>query len=81
MSKAWNVSVTDIEEILETHGSPIDAGEVFDGFTSADDLRVEKAVCWYTDYESQVAAAKDELEDILIEKGIIEKPKLFSAPK
>ena len=78
MSRAWEVRLDDIEEILEAHGSDADAGEVFDNFT--EDLRVEKAVCWYTDRVSQEAAAKDELEDILIEKGILQKPKLFSAP-
>ncbi len=79
MSKAWEISVEDIEEILIAHGSDEDAEEVYDNFT--EDLRVEKAVCWYNDRASQEQAAKDEIEDILIEKGIIEKPKLFSVPK
>ena len=78
MSKMWEVRFEDIKEILEAHGSSEDAGEVFDNFT--DDLRVEKAVCWYSDRFSKEEAAKDELEDILIEKGILKKPKIFSTP-
>ena len=44
------------------------------------DLRVEKAILWYQDIESQEAAADDELEDILMEKGIISGGKLFETP-
>lgn len=79
MSKAWEISVKDIETILEAHGSEADAGEVFDNFT--EDLRVEKAVCWYTTREAQAEAALDEIEDVLIEQGILQKPKLFSVPR
>ncbi|MCK9435057.1 MAG: hypothetical protein M0R32_09640 [Candidatus Cloacimonetes bacterium] len=78
MSKAWNVTAEDIAEILEAHESTADSVKIFEGFK--DELRVEKAVLWYSDYSSQVDAAKDELEDILIEQGVIEKPKRFSAP-
>ena len=80
MSKAWNVTVDDVEEILEAHDSSSDADDVFDNFTEDLRLRVEKAVAWYSEYPDQVAAAKDEIEDILIEQKVLEKPKFFSTP-
>lgn len=79
MSNAWEVKLEDIETVLEAHGSDANPQDVFDDFD--DVLRVEKAILWYTNFDQQCAAADDEIEDILIEKGIIGRPKLFSMPK
>ena len=78
MRKAWEVRIEDIEKILNAHNSDADPQEVFENFDQ--DLRVEKAILWYQDIESQEAAADDELEDILMEKGIISGGKLFETP-
>lgn len=77
--KAWEVTVEDIEKILEAHGSEKDPDDVFDNFTQ--DLRVEKAVAWYQNREDQQEAALDELEDILIEEDVIDGAKMFRAPR
>lgn len=78
MKKAWEVRIEDIEKILNTHNSDADPQEVFNDFDQ--ELRVEKAILWYQDPDSQEAAADDELEDILLEKGIISGRKLFRMP-
>lgn len=78
MSNAWEVTQEDIETVLEAHASGVDldAEEVFDNFYEGD--RVEKAVLYYDDFDDQVTAALSEIEDVLIEQGIIEKPKQFN---
>lgn len=80
MSVAWEVTVEDIETVLDAHGSNLDAQDIFDDW-DGEFLRIEKAVLWYQDFDQQCAAAQDEIEDILIEKGFITKPKLFLMPK
>ncbi len=79
MSNAWEVSVEDIEKILEAHGSEKNPDDVFENFTQ--DLRVEKAVLWYENFDDQEAAALDEIEDVLIEEKVVDGPKLFPTPK
>ena len=79
MSMAWEVTVEDIERVLEAHNSEKDADDVYDTFTQ--NLRVEKAVLWYQKFDDQMDASLDEIEDILIEEKVIEGPKFFRAPK
>ena len=79
MSMAWEVTVEDIEKVLESHNSDKDADDVFDSFTQH--LRVEKAVLWYQNFDDQMEASLDEIEDILIEEKVIDGPKFFSAPR
>lgn len=79
MSIAWEVTVEDIEKVLDAHNSEKDADDVYDTFTQ--NLRVEKAVLWYQNFDDQMEASLDEIEDILIEEKVIEGPKFFRAPK
>ncbi len=78
MSMAWEVTVEDIGQVLEAHGSERDPDEVLEAFSEGD--RVERAVLRYTKFDDQVASALDEIEDILIEDGVISGGKVFSPP-
>lgn len=82
MSYAWEVTDEDIAVVLKRHS-------VYDSKTAdrARDLcqdveadRIEKAALAYNDFEDQVSSALDEIEDILIEEGIVTTQKRFAAP-
>lgn len=81
MSFAWEVSDEDVAIVLKRHG-------VYDSKTAdrARDLcreveadRIEKAALAYNDFDEQVSSALDEIENILIEEGIVTTPKRFTA--
>jgi hypothetical protein len=82
MSTAFEITPDDVAAVLLRHGKMNShdgslVAEVFDGL----DLdRVEKAALCYTDLDDQTASALDEIENILIEEGVLHPPKRFSAP-
>jgi hypothetical protein len=75
MSMAWEVTLDDIEHVLDAHGMGERAQEIYDEFD--DQYRVEKAVLYFTDMDDQTAAANSEIEDILMEAGVITGEKKF----
>ena len=76
------VTEQDVQRVLNRHG--ITDGETLERTvelcqgTNSD--RIEAAVLYYVEFDEQVDSALDEIEDILIEAGIIAAPKLFEAP-
>lgn len=76
MSMAWEVTLEDIETVLEAHGMGDKAQMIYDDFDGQD--RVEKAILYYTDMDDQTAAANSEIEDILMEDGVLSGEKKFN---
>jgi hypothetical protein len=88
MSLAWEVTTEDVYQVLRAHeihepdGSPLNPDGLLlrnaMGRVRAAD--VEEAILRYTDFDDQVSAALDEIEDHLIEAGVIPAAKAFRAP-
>ncbi len=81
MSMAWEVTKTDIRVVLGKHGIK-DEGVIETAWNIVCDESdtVEDAVLYYTDMDDQVYAALDEIENILIENGVLEGEKQFVTP-
>ena len=82
MNNAFEITADDVATVLLRHGmvNSYDEPLIEEMFDALDVDRVERAALWYTDMEDQTASALDEIENILIEEGVIEAPKLFEAP-
>lgn len=79
MSNAWEVTVDDVKLILDAHGSSADPQDVFDNIVALEDDRIEDAVLYHTDFDDQVSEALSEIENVLIENGLVEGKK-YDAP-
>lgn len=73
---AWEITSEDIKQVLEPHGVK------FTDLISdmVDDSEVENAVLFYCNFDNQVNAALCNIEDQLIEAGVITGSKLFNGP-
>ena len=82
MSNAFEITADDVATVLRRHKlvNTCDDPLVDEVFDDLDVDRVERAALWYTDLDDQTASALDEIENILIEEGVIDAPKLFQAP-
>lgn len=79
MSMAWEVTVDDVEIVLERHGIKKTEEEISDIHDGLDFDEIEDAVLSYTMNDSQYSAMFDEIENQLMEDGVIEtKEKKFS---
>lgn len=79
MSNAWETTTDDVKNILRHHeksGFLKEAEDVV--FENAD--RIEGAALCYDEMEDQTASAYDEIENVLLEHGILSGPKHFIAP-
>jgi hypothetical protein len=76
MSMAWEISSDDIKQVLEAHGVKFN-DQISD---MIDDAEVEDAVLFYCNFDNQVAASLCNIEDQLIEAGVITGSKLFDGP-
>jgi len=77
MSQAWEATSEDVGEILNQHDLFLDEQEVFDEHVKCESTRIEKSVLYYDDFHAQCEASLSEIEDILIEKGVISGEKQF----
>lgn len=82
MSFAWEVSDEDIAIVLKSHGvdDPQTADRAGDLCQHVEADRIENAALAYNDMDEQASSALDEIENILIEAGIVTTPKQFAAP-
>lgn len=73
MSNAWEVTVDDVQTVLETHGirKSDDEAEVI--LDELDVDAVEHGLLHYTDFDDQVASSLSDIEDQLMEQGVIPK--------
>ena len=81
---AWGITDMDIFIVLQRHGKVSDVGDelvsrCYEMVANTGD-QVEKAALRYNNLGDQAGAALDEIENILIEVGVLAGPKLFSAP-
>jgi hypothetical protein len=76
MSNAWEITSDDIKQVLEPQGVK------FTDLISdmVDDAEVEEAVLSYCNFDNQVDASLCNIEDQLIEAGVITGPKMFDGP-
>lgn len=79
MSMAWEVTVEDVSTVLERHGIKKTKDEIDEIHDGLDFDEIEDAVLSYTMNDSQCSAMFDEIENQLMEDGVIEtKEKKFS---
>lgn len=79
MSMAWEVTVEDVSTVLERHGIKKTEDEISEIHDGLDCDEIEDAVLSYTMNDSQCSAMFDEIENQLMEDGIIEtKEKKFN---
>jgi hypothetical protein len=83
MSIAFETTIDDLMTVLKRHGVFMEcerADHIFDKHLLSKDDRLTYAALHYITLEDQTESVLDEIEDILIEDGIINGPKLFKAP-
>ncbi len=75
----WEIETEDIKLVLEKHGSPqaLDAAQAI---LVEEKARISKAAMRYAFTEERADSALNEIEDILIENGILVSSKKFSTP-
>lgn len=71
MSMAWEVTVDDVETVLERNGIKKTEQEISEIHDGLDCDEVEEVVLSYTDFDDQVDAALDEIERQLKADGVI----------
>lgn len=84
---AWEWNTEDVYEVLLAHEKVPDnycishplVQRCFD-LCASQERRIEKAVLYYCDFETQCDSFFDELENILMEHGILTGPKRYKAP-
>jgi hypothetical protein len=74
---AWEVTTDDVELVCRQH-DVVFTDEIFE-LIDADE--VEKAVLYYVDFDNQVSAALCEIENQLMEAGIIKGEKIHNSPE
>lgn len=72
MSMAWEVTVEDVSTVLERHGIKKTKDEIDEIHDGLDFDEIEDAVLSYTMNDSQCSAMFDEIENQLMEDGVIE---------
>jgi len=79
MSMTWEVTVDDVEIVLERHGIKKTKDEIDEIHDGLDFDKIEDTVLSYTMNDSQISAMFDEIENQLMEDGVIEtKEKKFN---
>lgn len=76
MSMAWEITSEDIKQVLEAH--EVEFTDLISDMVS--DSEVEDEVLFYCNFDNQVAASLSNIEDQLIEAGVIKLPKMFLPP-
>jgi hypothetical protein len=75
---AWETTPDDLRTVLAAHGIDIDDDRVEELFAGLDCGAVEEAVLRCTDFDDQVAAMHNEIEDYLLKIGVVQGEKKFS---
>jgi len=83
LSLAFETTPEDIKVVLAAHGAanPETMARAVESLSAESD-RIEKAALWYLDIDDQTASALDEIENVLIEEGVLPENarKAFTAP-
>jgi hypothetical protein len=82
MSLAWETTEDDILNVLRLHKKEDKATlELAKDALDGDEDRIEEAALYYDEMEAQTAGAYNEIEDILMEAGVLSGQKLCMAPQ
>ena len=73
MSGAWETTTEDVETVLDAHGIVKTAEEIAEIHDNLDHDSIETGVLYYTSMEAQTDSMLDDIEDELMESGIIPK--------
>ena len=71
MSVAWDVTEADVAQVLLKHGITKTKDQLEDAHSLIDEALVDEAASYYKDHEQRIEAALCEIEDQLIEEGLI----------
>jgi len=71
MMCAWEVTADDVQTVLERHIIKVDEDKLQDIFDHLDHDAIVSGVLHYTDFDAQVASMLDDIENQLMERGII----------
>ncbi len=77
MTQAWEVTKDDVQTVLDRHGCKASAETLLDEHFVGDG-RVEDAVLYFVNFELQCDVALSEIEDVLMEAGVITGQKKFT---
>jgi hypothetical protein len=81
MSLAWEVSVDDIGIVLKAHNIEYDMERLDKLMDALDHEAIESGVLYYTNFDNQCESALDDIENQLMESGVIPQgKKKFHAP-
>ncbi len=72
MSMAWEVTIDDVAIVLERHTINKTEDEISEIYSRLNFNQIEAAVLSYTIFDSQCGAMFDEIENQLMEDGVIE---------
>ena len=77
MSVAWETTEDDIRTVLDRHGVKVSGERLTELYDGLDLDEIESNVLRYTDMANQTSSMLDDIENHLIEEGVVSGPKLF----
>lgn len=80
MSMAWEITTDDVETVLKAHGVSLPEDRVSELHDGLDADSIEDGLLHYTDMDDQTASMLSDIEDHLLEEGVISGEKQFHNP-
>ncbi len=80
MSLGWEVTTDDVATVFNAHGIPYKESGLENILDGLDVDAIEKGVYYYTSIEDQIESALCDIEDQLIDLGIVTGDKKFENP-
>jgi len=77
---AWEVTVEDINVVLAFHGVMMPEKQVCELLDELDADAIINGLLYYDDFGDQAMSAFSDIEDQLIDLGVIDSDKLFANP-
>ena len=76
----WETTPDDLRTVLAAHNVSLPDDQVAELFAGLDCGAVEQAVLHYTDFDDQIRAMHQAIEDYLLERGVLKGPKQYEKP-
>jgi len=80
MSMGWEVTTEDVRLVLDAHNVKVDDARLEEIHESLDHDAIEDGVMYYTDMDDQTMSMLDDIENQLIEEGVVTGEKSFFSP-
>ena len=77
---AWEVTVVDINLVLAFHGVSMPENQVYELLGELDTDAIIDGLLYYDDFGDQAMSALNDIEDQLIDLGVIDSDKWFANP-